>query len=354
MNNFSILIGASPSKFFHLNEFSTSLQKLGINCKVVIDSEISDGFPSRRIRNWFSSSKKFETTIQNFKPDLILVDRQRHFGQNALKTKIPVIVHLRGDFWAEINWAKQTIYKSFPKNIAINQWEKIGKYCFQNADMIMPICKYLENKVNKQVPKIKTAVMYQGIDPNNWFKTQGMKLKHPCVGILQSANIWGKVKEMLILPKILELNPKITFYWVGDGPYRKQILETLRKYDNFVWLGQMDYPNQVRDFLSEIDLYALISGADMSPLTLLEAQLMNKPVLATKVGGIPELMINKKTGFLIGVGDHDEWNKKISLILNDNDSSKKMGKNGRTFVEENFNWEIISKRFLQDIQNNID
>ena len=44
----------------------------------------------------------------------------------------------------------------------------------------------------------------------------------------------------------------------------------------FIGLGSLDYPNKVREFLTEIDVYALISGIDMSPLTLQEAQLMEK------------------------------------------------------------------------------
>ncbi len=45
---------------------------------------------------------------------------------------------------------------------------------------------------------------------------------------------------------------------------------------NFHWLGKLEYPDKVREFLSEIDIYALITGMDLSPLSLKEAQLMKK------------------------------------------------------------------------------
>ncbi len=348
-----LLIGGSPTKIFHLKEFGEKLETMGVECRIVIDSEICDGFPSRKIQNWFVSKKKFNAIIGEFHPDAVLIDRQRYFGLAAIKSNIPLLVHLRGDFWAEIKWAKETIYKSFPKNIAIKQWEKIGNECFKNASMILPICKYLENKVKQQLPNSKTSIMYQGINPENWFETKGMNLKHPCVGILQGATIWGKTKEMLILPKILEANPEITFYWVGDGPYREEILSILNKYENFVWLGTMNYPDQVREFLDEIDVYGLISGIDMSPLTLQEAQLMKKPVLATNVGGIPELMKDKETGFLIEKGDHKEWIDKISFLLNDEKKAYQMGVEGRKFVKENFSWDVIARKFASDIQKEL-
>ena len=153
-----------------------------------------------------------------------------------------------------------------------------------------------------------------------------MKLKHPCVGLLQSATIWDKTKEMLILTKVLEKMPNVTFYWVGDGPYRDKVLPKLEKFENFKWLGALEYPEKVRQFLSEIDVYALLSGIDMSPLSLQEAQLMQKPVVATDVGGISELMRNNETGFLIKKGADDELFKKLEILIND---EKIVAKNGK-------------------------
>jgi glycosyltransferase involved in cell wall biosynthesis len=311
---------------------------------------VYDGFPSRNIGNWFQSRKEFKKIKSKFKPDFVLIDRQRHFGLAAIKENIPLLVHLRGDYWSEIQWAKETIYKSFPKNIVIKHWEKIAEECFSKSKIILPICNYLETQSKKHYPDKKSSIMYQGINSSNWYPTDGMKLKHPCVGLVQGAAIWGKTKEMLILPKILQAYPEITFYWAGDGPYAKKILASLNKYDNFQWLGSLEYPNKVRDFLMEIDVYALVSGIDMAPLTLQEAQLMKKPVLATRVAGIPELMKNNETGFLINEGDYEDWIDKIGLLINDQEKCKEMGEHGRKFVEDNFSWKVIVKKFLEDLK----
>ena len=128
----------------------------------------------------------------------------------------------------------------------------------------------------------------------------------------------------------------------------------LKKYKTFEWLGPLEYPNKVREYLSEIDIYALISGLDMSPLTLLEAQLMKKPVIATNVGGIPELIIDKKTGFLIEKGNSEELVKKIEEILNDPKKIEEMGIQGRKFVEENFSWKIITQKFIDNLKKMLD
>ena len=344
MTNMKILIGASSSKIFHLNEFSNALNNLGIETKVVLDVDYSDGYPSRKISHWFQKDHKFIKLIEEFRPNVIFVDRQRHFGLSAIKSKIPLIVHLRGDFWEEMKMAEQTLYKSFPKKTALKKWDEIAHECFQKSRIILPICTYLKKRTLEHYPNQNVEVLYQGINPENWFKQNGMDLKHPCIGLVQSANIWEKTKEMLLLTKIMDEFPQITFYWVGDGPYRDEILPELEKFDNFKWLGSLEYPKKIREFLSEIDVYALITGIDMSPLTLLEAQLMEKPVIATNVGGIQELMIDGKTGFLIEKNNSKDLKEKILLILKEI-TSEKMGSEGKKFVIENFDWKIIAKRF---------
>lgn len=348
-----LLIGGSSSKLFHLNEFANSLESLGVDCEVVFDAEIYDGFPSRKIRNWFQTRRKFTHLTKEFRPDAIFIDRQRHFGIAAIKEKIPLLVHVRGDFWKEIQMARETLYRSPPKRLVLSRWEKMGNACFSNARIILPICNYLENRVKQYYPTKDTATLYQGITPSRWYHTEGMTLKHPCVGLLQGAVIFEKAKEMLTLENVLKKLPDVTFYWVGDGPYRDYVLDRLKRYDNFKWLGSLSYPDKVREYLSEIDVYALVSGIDMSPLTLLEAQLMEKPVIATNVGGIPELMKDSETGFLVQKGDQHGLIEKITILLADPKKAEQMGKAGRKFVFENFSWEIIAKQFLKIIKGRV-
>ena len=345
-----ILIGGSSSKFFHLKEFGEMMKKQGHEYLLVHDIEVYSGFPSKNISKWFQNKKKFKKILEEFKPDAIFVDRQTHFGLIATETNIPVFVHVRGDYWSEMVWAKETLYRGPIKRTVLNMKDKIAKKCFKQSSVIVPICKHLEEIVKQHYPDKKIEVMYQGIDPSRWYQEEGIKLKHPCVGLLQSAIIWGKTREMLILEEVLKEMPDTTFYWVGDGPYREKILSKLNKYENFEWLGSLDYPEKIRQYLSEIDIYGLVSGIDMSPLTLLEAQLMKKPVVATNVGGIPELMKNRETGFLVEKGNSKEWIEKLTWLVNNEEKRKEMGELGRRFIEENFSWEKVTKEFISRLE----
>jgi glycosyltransferase involved in cell wall biosynthesis len=327
------------------------LNKLGVESKLVFDGDYADGFPSRKVSNWFQTNKKFNKLIDEFKPDAIFVDRQRHFGINALKANIPLFVLLRGHYWSELYWNKRTMYKPLHRRIALREWDKLAKQIFNGSTVILPICKYLEKITNKFVPGKSTQVFFEGVDASKWYQVKGMNLKHPCVGLLQRATWWGKTSEMLILKKVLEKMPNVNFYWAGDGPLRERILSELDQYDNFHWLGDLQYPDKVREYLSAIDVYALITGMDLAPLSLKEAQLMRKPVIATNVGGNPEMMIDGKTGFLVEQGNAEQLIEKFELLLTDLDISKRMGDEGRKFIEDTFSWETVTKNFIDTIES---
>ena len=86
---------------------------------------------------------------------------------------------------------------------------------------------------------------------------------------------------------------------------------------------------------------------DLSSLSLKEAQLMKRPVIATDVGGNPEMMKDGVTGFLVEKGNHNQLIEKIKLLLADKKLSEQMGNEGRRFIEETYNWEVATKKFIR-------
>ena len=346
-NNLKMLIGGAEHKFSHLEQFGKTFEKYGGNYKLVLDYDIVNGFPSKNFQSWVSPYKKFKKLISEFNPDLVFIDRQSQFGVAAIKENLPLFLHLRGDYWSELEWSKQTINTSLKSKGILHFKEKIAKQCFENARVILPLSDYLSNIVRKHYPNKPIQTFHQGINPDFWFDDEQMELKHPCVGIIQDATIWGKTKEMLVLKKVLEKMPDVMFYWVGDGPYRQKIISELDVFDNFKWLGRLSHPEGIRKFLTSIDVYALVTGFDTLGMTTQEAQLMKKPVIVSRTGGTPEAMKENETGFLVELGDYEGWIKKLSILINDKNLAKKMGNAGRKFVVDTFSWEQKTKDFLE-------
>ncbi len=340
----------SLGKFFHLKEFAEELKRQNVEVKLVHDIDYSRGFPSKKISEWFTGDRKFKNLIKEFSPDAIFVDRQSHFALHSIKSEIPTFVLLRGHYWQEYFWGMKTLGKNIKNRFSIWFRNRISEKVFSEATAILPICGYLEEIVKKKYPDQNTGVFLEGIDSSRWFPVEKMKLNSPNVGLIQDANWWGKTKELLVLEKVLEKMPTVTFYWVGDGIYRKEITSKLEKFENFKWLGRLEYPEQVRKFLESIDVYALITGMDLAPLTLKEAQLMKKPVIATDVGGDSEMMIDQKTGFLVKEGNAEEIIQRLGQLLENSEFATKMGIEGAKFVKQEFNWEKVAKNFLEIIK----
>ena len=352
-----LLIAVDRKRFFLIDQFADELRKKGIECLVIDDLDIYDkDEPGNKYLKWIGTPKKFQKIMNDFKPDIIFTERVSHFSSLVIKTDIPLIIFVRGEDglphdWSKINWKEQTLETSFSNKINIFTKQKIAKKCYEKATLILPICQYLEKIIRSNCPNKDVHVLYQGINQKDWFSEKGIKLKHPCVGFLQGAEIWEKTKEMLLLPDIMKKMPEVNFYWAGDGPYQKKILPILEKFDNFHWLGNLDYPGEVRQFLSEIDVYGLLTGIDMSPHTLLEAGLMKKSVIATNVGGVSESCIDNKTCFLIEKNDPQGWIDKISVLLKHKEKMKLMGNEGFEYVNKNFLWGKIAEDFINILES---
>ena len=99
-----------------------------------------------------------------------------------------------------------------------------------------------------------------------------------------------------------------------------------------------------------MDVYALVSCLDMTPKSVLEAQLMEKPVVASNVGGVSDTMKDNETGFLVNCGDYKGWIEKLSILIDNEDKRNQMGIAGAKFVKENFSWEKSAKDFEKVIQ----
>ena len=352
-----LLIAVDRKRFFLIDQFADELRKKGIECLVIDDLDIYDkNEPGNKYLKWIGTPKKFQKIMNDFKPDIIFTERVSHFSSLVIKTDIPLIIFVRGEDglphdWSKINWKEQTLETSFSNKINIFTKQKIAKKCYEKATLILPICQYLEKIIRSNCPNKDVHVLYQGINQKDWFSEKGIKLKHPCVGFLQGAEIWEKTKEMLLLPDIMKKMPEVNFYWAGDGSYQKKILPVLEKFDNFHWLGNLDYPGEVRQFLSEIDVYGLLTGIDMSPHTLLEAGLMKKSVIATNVGGVSESCIDNKTCFLIEKNDPQGWIDKISVLLKHKEKMKLMGNEGFEYVNKNFLWGKIAEDFIKILES---
>ncbi len=106
---------------------------------------------------------------------------------------------------------------------------------------------------------------------------------------------------------------------IGDGPERQKVEDMARSlgiYNDIRFLGKQE---QISEILSIADLFILPSETESFGLSALEAMACNVPLISTNAGGLPEINIQGKTGFLSDVGDVDSMAEHAIFILSDAD-----------------------------------
>lgn len=201
------------------------------------------------------------------------------------------------------------------------------------------------------IDSAKTMVLYYGIRVFT-----PAKFEDALAGLRQEFNImedsktilhvarfhYQKGQEFLIkaMPLVLKKEGDAKFILVGDGPSFNEMKDLASRLnlpeDRVVFTGSR---NDVFEMLSVSDLFVLSSRWEGLPYTVLEAMLMEKPVVATKVDGIPEAVSDGETGILVQPEDPVGLAEAMLSLLGDGAKRVKMGKAGRKVVEERFRLE---------------
>ncbi len=196
------------------------------------------------------------------------------------------------------------------------------------------------------ISKDKVDVVYNGLDPGKYNITDVSKISKSSVGIKEGQIVIGTVSRLVkdkgieyLLEAVAILakkNDDICCLMIGDGNLRSKLerkAENLGIKDRTIFAGHID---NVISCLLLIDIFVMPSLRETFGLSTLEAMLAGKPVIATDVGGIPELVNNGNTGILVPPKDPDAIGKAVIELLSDNKKRERMGNNAQQRAHELF------------------
>lgn len=153
------------------------------------------------------------------------------------------------------------------------------------------------------------------------------------VGILRS--IKGHEVTLKAVKTVAAAYPQARFLLVGDGP-RKEILKRLVQdlgiSKHVIFTG---FVKDIPEIYSFSDMAVLSSWSEGLPQSLLQAMAAGVPVVATKVGGVPEVVIHEKTGLLVEAGDHEGLAQGIIQLLGNPDMSARFAESAKKHAMDN-------------------
>lgn len=203
--------------------------------------------------------------------------------------------------------------------------------------------KYLVE--NERFPAERVFVVPNGVDTGRFHPRTRDFARLDQLGIPRGAKIVGLVAvlrpeknhELFLRAAALvrEQVPEAHFVLVGDGPRRSALEGLTAELSLSGAVHLLGARSDVPELLPSFDVFALTSRIEASPVSILEAQAAGVPVVATRVGSIPESVIDGETGLLVSSNDVAEVAAAITRILRSPSLARSLGAAARDFVVEN-------------------
>ena len=195
-------------------------------------------------------------------------------------------------------------------------------------------------------PAERVDVIYNGVEPGEPPPAHRDARQRALLGLAPTDLVVGAVGRLdpvKDLPNLLAafrqvsgVLPNARLILVGEGPERRRILQLLDELNLTNVVTLTGYRRDVRELLSALDLYVNTSVFEGVSLTILEAMAAGLPVVATRVGGTPEVVVDGSTGLLVPPRDPSRVAGAVQELLCDTRKRDEFGRAGRRRLEQQF------------------
>lgn len=314
------------------------------------------------LKNDIIAYNKITKLIKEFKPDIVHTHASKAgtLGRlAAINQKVPVIVHtFHGHvFHSYFGKTKTIFYKTIEQRLA------------KKTDLIIAVSEKQKEELafaHKIAPVEKINVIGLGFDLsrfqfNSENNRQEFRNKYQLEPETIAIGIIGRLVPIKNHKMFLDVaksaiqtipEKKIQFFIVGDGESKDELLEYTKSLNlSYQYLDTKpnvrvtftSWIKEVEKVLAGIDIVALTSNNEGTPVSLIEAQAANKPIVSTRVGGIENIVLEGKTALLSAVGDVNSMVLNIKKIISDEKLLKSESPEGWNYVKEKFHYTRLVK-----------
>lgn len=253
------------------------------------------------------------------------------------------------------------IYDLHGKNRKYNLLRRIVRPCVgQYIAVSQDLARWLQTTVG--APKNKVTQIYNGVDSIKFHPRRAARARIGPPGFTEEDNIVigsvGRLAPVKDFPTLIRAFHRLCALWpddrkrlrlaiVGDGPARTECERLLAELNltEQIWLAgdRSDVPELMR----AMDLFVLPSLGEGISNTILEAMACGLPVIATEVGGNPELVVPGKTGTLVPVADHEKMAQALLMYLQNPARIAQEGQAARAEIEARFSMQAMVAGYLR-------
>lgn len=234
----------------------------------------------------------------------------------------------------------------------------MNRFIVKEADAVITVSDQLRKDMIDfgKVSPNKITTIENGIDLNRFNgnrldrkeirKKLDLEISTPVIGIVGNlTEVKGHRYFLEAASVISKHKPDARFLIVGDGVLREQLENQAHRLGIAQKVSFLGRRSDVPEILSALDVFVLSSEFEGIPNALLEAMAMGKPVVATKVGGVPEIVEDGYTGITVSPKNSLTLAEAITRLLKDNMLSMQMGYKASKVIRERFNVSLMVDRY---------
>ena len=231
----------------------------------------------------------------------------------------------------------------------------ITRYGIVQSDGVTAISNYLKEATKEIFQFDDIKVIPNFVCPDDYTRHANPELRQTLApngeSLLVHVSNFRPVKRPVdcveILARVLKQNANARLVMVGDGSERTNAEHRARClgiYDRISFVGKQP---KIVDYLSVSDVLLLPSEQESFGLAALEAMACEVPVVASRVGGVPEVVDDGETGFLSHVGDVEKMARDAARLLVDKELRQQMGKSAREAALSRYRTDIVIPQYLE-------
>ena len=328
------------------------LDQLGLNPIIIPEMRRDIGMKEDKI-----AYQKLKQIIKEFQPDIVHTHASKAgtLGRLAAsKCKVPVIVHtFHGHvFHSYFGKTKTILFKNIERYLAKKSTAIIAISDIQKNELSVEhkICK--KNKI-KVVPLGFDLTKFQdNIEEKRKSFREFYKIENDEIAIGIIGRLVPIKNHKLFIDAINTLRTKterkIRVFIIGDGEEKENLIGYCENLNiNFVeytkqkkqalitftsWIKDVDWAN------AGLDIIALSSLNEGTPVSLIEAQASNKPIVTTNVGGVENVVVQNETAFVVPSNDLQQFSEALLRLINNDDLRIRMGSKGWNHVKDKFHY----------------